>query len=364
MGRSVGLDVLKGWGILFIVLGHVVGAGCHLATGTAQAFCEGAYKYFYAFHVPLFFVAAGMTFRQRTWGDFLQGKARRLLVPYLVVGIASILLYAGLQTVAEALLTGHDTTGYYAGKTEALPLGLTFLNLLLGGWWPLGFAANSVLWFIPALFSVELVAQGAARGLRNCRWAWLAVAILLWGLCAFFPMPHLPWALSLVPKYLPYFIVGMLVGLRDFSDRRTVPLVGGILLILGFGFLAVLNPWQYFPRTLGQHAYTILLTLGNIAGWWLLSLALPWRAVAFCGVSSLGIMLMHKFPVLFAQNLLAPVRNLFTDGVVAALLGTVAVTLFAVGVCLVAQVLMVRWVPWALGVSVCRPEEKVSRGGK
>lgn len=364
MPRFVALDVLKGWGILFIVLGHVVGAGCHLSTGTTQAFCEGAYKYFYAFHVPLFFFAAGMTSRQRPWREFLIGKGCRLLVPYVVFGVASILLYAVLQAGAESLLTGHDTTGYYMEKTDALPLGLTFLNLLLGGWWPLGFAANSVLWFIPALFSVELVAQGVSRGLRCCRLAWLALAVLLWVLLPFVKLPQLPWALSLVPKYLPYFIVGMLVGLRDIPGRRLVCLAGSLILILGFGLLAVLNPWQYFSRTVWQHAYTTFLTLGNIAGWWLLSQTLPWRAVAFCGVSSLGIMLMHKFPVLFVQNFLAPVRNLFTGSIPLAVAGTVGVTLFAVGMCFVAQTVIARWMPWALGIRRQTAETEAGHDGK
>ena len=364
MARSIGLDVLKGWGILFIVLGHVVGAGSHLATGTTQAFCEGAYKYFYAFHVPLFFVAAGMTFRQRSWGDFLKGKFCRLLVPYFVFGLVSIFLYACLQPLSETVLEEHDTSGYYAGKTDALPLGVTLLNLLLGGWWPLGFAANSVLWFIPALFSVELVAQGVSRGLRDCRGAWLLVAFLFWVVGALGPLPRLPWALALVPKYLPYFIVGMLMGVREVSGSCSLRFVGAVILLGLFGGLAVLNPWQYYPNAVWCQAYTFFLTLGNIVGWWLLSQTLPWRAVAFCGVSSLGIMLMHKFPVLFVQNFLAPVRNLFTGSIPLAVVGTVGVTLFAVGMCFVAQMVIARWMPWALGMRRQTAETEAGHDGK
>lgn len=350
MARSIGLDVLKGWGILFIVLGHVVGAGSHLASGATQAFCEGAYKYFYAFHVPLFFVAAGMTFRQRSWGNFLKGKSYRLLVPYFVFGLVSIFLYACLQSLSETVLKEHDTTGYYTAKTEALSLGDQCLNLLLGGWWPLGFAANSVLWFIPALFSVELVAQGVSRGLRDCRGAWLLVALLLWIVDALGSLPRFPWALALVPKYLPYFVIGMLVGLREFPGARLLRFVEAVVLIGLFGGLAVLNPWQYYPKAVWCQAYTFFLTLGNIMGWWLLSQILPWRAVAFCGASSLGIMLVHKFPVLFAQNFLDPVRNLFTGSISLAVAGTVGVTLFAVGMCFVAQMVIARWMPWVLGM--------------
>lgn len=349
MGRSVALDVLKGWGILFIVLGHIVGAGSHLATGATQAFCDDGYKYFYAFHVPLFFVAAGMTFRQRPWGEYLRGRFFRLLVPYFVFGVVSILLYALLQGLSTALLTGYDTTGYYVRKTEALPWGRALLNLLLGGWWPLGFAANSVLWFIPALFSVELIAQAFARVFRGNGKAWGGLAVVLWGIDCLVPMPRLPWGLSLVPEYLPYFVVGSLIGLAEWPGRQAVRRWAGVGLIVAFGILAVLNPWQYFPKTVVQYALTVVLALGNVAGWWLLSQAMPLRWVAYCGASSLAVMLMHKFPVLFLQNACNPVRSLFAGGIGEALLGVALVFVFAVGCCLLAGCLLLRHFPWALG---------------
>ncbi len=121
MGRNVGIDVLRGWGILFIVLGHIVGAGSHLSTGMAQDFCTAGYKYFYAFHVPLFFVVAGMTFRQLAWKDFLIRRAQRLLIPYFIFGLFSIALYWLMCSLSTQILQGSDTTGYYGGKAVALP---------------------------------------------------------------------------------------------------------------------------------------------------------------------------------------------------------------------------------------------------
>jgi len=48
-GRQEWLDVLKGFGILFVVLGHALADG-------------GLKTYIYAFHMPLFFFVSGYLF--------------------------------------------------------------------------------------------------------------------------------------------------------------------------------------------------------------------------------------------------------------------------------------------------------------
>ncbi len=348
MGRNVGIDVFRGWGILFIVLGHIVGAGSHLSIGLAQDFCTAGYKYFYAFHVPLFFVVAGMTFRQLAWKDFLIRRTRRLLIPYFIFGLVSIALYWLVCSLSTQILQGSDTTGYYIGKAVALPLWQMVTNLVLGGWWPLGFVANGVLWFIPVLFAVEIVAQGCSRICKTWWLWWLLAAVAFIGMI-YLPIPKLPWGFSPVPKYLPYFIIGLLIGPREIQLRKDVLLGLSLFLIIVFGGLAIWNPWQWYERTLGLHLLSIAVTLGNIAGWWGLSRVCPWHGIAQCGIWSLGIMLLHKFPVLFVQNTLAPVRNLFTQGLFGTLLGIGITFILSLGMTLLACWLLLRYVPFVLG---------------
>ena len=47
--REINIDVLKGLGIIFVMLGHMVGIG----------FYEDIYVYIYSFHMPLFFFISG-----------------------------------------------------------------------------------------------------------------------------------------------------------------------------------------------------------------------------------------------------------------------------------------------------------------
>lgn len=349
--RRVWLDTLKGWGILFIVLGHIVGAGGHLASSECRGFFDAAYKYFYAFHVPLFFCVAGMTFRAKAWGGFFCAKWKRLLIPYFVWGLVSIAVYYLVSETAGTLLRAFDMTGYYVGKTDVLPLPKALANLALGGWWPLGFAANSVLWFIPTLFAVETVSQGLACVVRPA-WGWWLVGVVAWLLSVFVCLPFpLPWGLGGVLKYLPWFVLGMAIGAGEspFPGRRLVVGGLGVALAIVFGGLAILNPWQWFPRGIAQHATCFALTAGNIVAWLLVSRVFPVRPIAQCGVWSLGIMLLHKFPVLLSQNAFPPLRGLFAGTFPQALFGTVVVFAFSIAAsCLLCWGLL-RWVPEVLG---------------
>lgn len=70
--RLVQFDVLKGIGILLVLLGHTD------VVGIPKTFI-------YGFHMPLFFFCSGCFYRQKGWGDFLKDNVRSLLIPYLLL---------------------------------------------------------------------------------------------------------------------------------------------------------------------------------------------------------------------------------------------------------------------------------------
>ena len=78
------IDIAKGMGIIFIVLGHILrGTGIMI-------------QWIYSFNVPFFFVLAGLTFNKdnaeavRT----IKAKGCQLLVPYVFWGLVSIIIFA------------------------------------------------------------------------------------------------------------------------------------------------------------------------------------------------------------------------------------------------------------------------------
>lgn len=349
MRYLVWIDVLKGVGIAFIVLGHILGAGCHLTTGSAQSFCTYGYKYFYAFHVPLFFFISGLTFKKQEWGCFLKSKCYRLLIPYMSFGLFSILIYCVLDYFIISVLQQEGTTAYYQEKAQCVPLVDQLFDLFLGGVAKHSFVANSVLWFIPVLFTLEVVMQGVIRIIKG---AW---RLVVFGLVVYFcffiffvSIPKLPWGMDVVPKYIPFFILGK-IWFREPVVIAKWHILLSIVFILGFGSLAVINPYQYSPKTIGQYGINLFLASGNIIAWVLVSTAWNCVSLRFLGRISLVIMLCHKFPMLFIQNVVSPIRLLFKASIPSLIFATGLTFSFTMGCCIGAYFLLQHWGPWIIG---------------
>jgi acyltransferase len=98
--RDTYLDIAKAIGILMVIYAHVSLSGI-------------LYTTFYAFHIPLFFVVAGMTFNNKkhtSFKTFAANKAKRLLLPYLIYSLATFAWWAWVEVPISGTLGG-------AGKT-------------------------------------------------------------------------------------------------------------------------------------------------------------------------------------------------------------------------------------------------------
>lgn len=69
------IDILKGIGIVLVVLGHI--------TKDRELF-----QFIYAFHMPLFFIVSGYFLHEKK--NFIISQAKSLLIPYFVFGILSL----------------------------------------------------------------------------------------------------------------------------------------------------------------------------------------------------------------------------------------------------------------------------------
>jgi len=106
--RKLPIDTLRGLACLLLVLYHSVGIMGPVETlpPTSHAFVYLSLSVMFV-RMPLFTflsgaVYAGRPFTRARWSTFLIGKARRLLVPFVVVGS----LYAGLSAVRDGDWTG------------------------------------------------------------------------------------------------------------------------------------------------------------------------------------------------------------------------------------------------------------------
>lgn len=104
--RSGELDIMKFWGILLVVLGHVT--NMYTPSGLVQSLVQSdslelVSSFVYSFHMPLFVFVSGCVYafqkevlqKRVSFVNLIQKKSKRLLIPYLVFGIFLVLLMVG-----------------------------------------------------------------------------------------------------------------------------------------------------------------------------------------------------------------------------------------------------------------------------
>lgn len=150
--RKSWIDIARGIGILLVVLGHVTKN-------------EDTVKLIYSFHMPLFFFLSGYLFDRNQYDirTFVTRKAKNLLIPYLFFYLLTLTLYY----LVEVRVQSGD------------PFTWRLLIPLVWGSNVNGLMAhNIVLWFLPALFSTEVLFRILSEWFRP---VWLPLVV---GLCA------------------------------------------------------------------------------------------------------------------------------------------------------------------------------------
>lgn len=176
------IDIIKGITILLVILGH---SFCTFPLNLYDEFPVFG-TIVRSFQMPLFFVASGFLFSTRGgWASLIKKKSVRLLVPYLVFGILSILL----RFVFGAIIRG-GTTG----------LPILLLKLLNGEFY----------WFLYTLLLVMFIVQ-----LINSYKLLYITALTCIILCIFTDIRLLNvMTLGKIIYYLPFFIFGMVIKKR------------------------------------------------------------------------------------------------------------------------------------------------------
>ena len=198
--RAGWLDAARGVGIVLVVLGHALRGIESSPAELDPGLFAAADSMIYLFHMPLFFVLAGMPFprsaAKTSPRGFLRTRGARLLAPMLI--------WTYLFLALRAL----------AGPAANSPVG--FADLLR---WPL--PPYEHLWFLWALFLIQAASFAGFALSRALGWAMLAVlaaagpAALALRLVPLEALPIVENALL----HMPFFALGAFVG---------VPLLAGL----------------------------------------------------------------------------------------------------------------------------------------
>lgn len=174
------VDVSKGAGMLAVIAGHT--------------FALSSVMPLYAFHMPLFFLLAGMVFRPERydgWDSLAASKAKALFVPYALACAVSAAVCLMVPQWAQGMTVEAFAADFYSANTNVIQ--------------------NSSLWFIPALFVAFLVVYAVRRVTFRSSWMLVVLALVAYALT--FQKVALSWGSDLLPEgRLPFKADSALVG--------------------------------------------------------------------------------------------------------------------------------------------------------
>lgn len=290
------LDFGKAMGILVVLLVH---AGCRLGVVT---------YYGGMFYMPIFFVAAGYTFRIKegeSYGAFLWKKAKRLLLPYLGTSAFLWLFFWGKDCVLGGTpgdLKIMSLFGILYSRNQMWRGGYTGSNPVLMN------VLNSPLWFLTALFLVYAW-YGLISKVKKKYWllgGGLAVSVI-WHYVT--PL-LLPWSLEAVPYFAVFFAAGEKLkewgGVKVLTDDIRL----GIACLNFFLLLAFLN--GSVNLSCGNYGLSMLLYLsvGILGAYTIFVIGERLEArypklMQVCGMigrQTLPILCLHMFLYMFLQT--------------------------------------------------------------
>ena len=344
-GRIEWIDSVKGMLILLIVLGHVIGGA--EAVGFIQGrFWHELHRIIYMFHVPAFFVLAGFMWKSSKESDafwpsmrtFVAKKFYRLMAPYFVFGLVSVIIYCIIV------------------ERNFASLGVKLLSLLHGGRWGGAFRANYVLWFLPVMFSTVICYRALDLLLdwKRVWWGHLLLSVVflyLHRLCVYkLGGGNFPLGISLTMRYMSYLVLGRLAGGLAEAYAKKIPFAARH--VVGIAVFAAMSFFdrQLFAGLIGDWgSWLAMVVVGVVMSLSFMTVVrgIDCKALRLTGRYSLGIMLMHKFVVVPLESNAASfyIQWNLVNGIAS----VVMVTLVAVGCSWLASICIHKYCPILLG---------------
>ena len=306
------LDILKGIGIILVAIGHIYSN-------------RTVFNWLYSFHMPLFFLAAGWVYKEKTILTDIKRRIQTIVVPYFSFGLL-VLLY---WQVIERRFRDSD---------------MSFMDSLLGlfsGCYD-NLDFNVHLWFLPCFF-VTVALFNILVNLGGRKFAYIAV-VLMSLVYVVLPMPELPWGINRVFKYIGFYAVGVFLAGREtkIADRNVGTGVAAVVLLTVNFFLSLYNlttglMW-FVTALIGVTAMILISQFINEN-----------KILQYFGRISLIVLCIHGPVYRILVNIVSIPLHMGTDALRENILLAMIVVAITMIICSVAYEVVVRIAPWMIG---------------
>ena len=315
--RKIWLDILKGLGIVFVVVGHF----CNI---------ERMHDWIYSFHMPLFFFASGYLYRRKPILETIKNKFRTLMIPYFVLGMLTQLFYA----INES---------FHAREAD---VGELMIGLLYGTYSSIVY--NRVLWFLPTLFCITIIYSVLKISVWGGQIACF-VTIILTMISGFRLTPGTaPWGIDgQVCSYFIYYFWGNMTAEHQWMEEirgkniKRVFLMTIVLICLNY-FLSGIKALEEIP---------CITAIIGVAGWLYMSFLLEKCGMILerLGQASLCILCLHVPICEIITNTMVCMTDMTYETGKSELRYVFVRSSLTLLFCLIAQYVMLRIAPWMLG---------------
>jgi fucose 4-O-acetylase-like acetyltransferase len=303
--KDQSIETLRGIAIILMVAGHVIG---HNTSTGMKVEDDSLLRYFYYsfqyLRMPLFTVISGYVYSLRPVQSgkllsFFKGKANRILVPMIAVGIVQYLFRV-----------------YMPGINKSMEL---------KDIWRILFFSFDQFWFLQSIFLVFVVAAfldvyNLMNNIRN----WIIICFLAFLIYISLPTFNTTFfSINGFFRLLPFFILGC--GLKRYEKQifnKAVIII--FLVIMGFTIFIQQLLW-FFYITVDSTFVKILSSLIAITGISLLfKIRRENKLLARLGYYAFGIYLLHVFGTAGSRWLIMKLGDIqeyvtFTIGLIAGL---------------------------------------------
>lgn len=353
--------------VVLVVAGHVFGTASRYVAPSNMGWYDAVFKVIYSFHMPAFFMLAGLmtscASQKAPFACEVAKLVKRLLVPYFCFGTFSVMAYIfGMQYYHAASV---GATWYYDGFSRG-EWWHALASLLYGAPFPYtdGFRCNSVLWFLPCLFSVKLVGRMLSRltgNLPTMRCVTIAAVAALTGWALHFVrIPPLPYGLLNVPWFLFFFLAGVILRPHLLRTRQNITSNVQVrrpwaVLLMALLFLSLL--WLVPDITYSvssPHWYAVVLMLGMLGSFLSIVAAkhLPIRwhvASRILSANAIGIMFLHKYFVLAMVMCCPVVKRCLASSLCFGIMLSIFIVIASTAAACMLSALLGRFAPWMIG---------------
>lgn len=336
------IDISRGIAIILIVLGHIIVYSEH---------CREIYKFLYSFHISLFFIISGYTFKiPKDYGFFIKNKFLRIMVPYFLWSILFLIPY---------IIFGQ-TLGLKSASSSSFNILIQLKNIIYGNGNNFALKQNSSLWFFPALFTMEIIFAFILRLLDKNK---KNIVDILFGLFLFIigyistlllNKVYLPWGINTTLQFGIFFYFGYLIKKMSILKIKEKINLNIIFVCLILGLMACFfnnENVSAIDYKYGNYELAILSGLFLSLVVILCSILInESKILEYIGKNTMGILILHKPILIIFQSKLGIITKLLKDSnIIVELLVSALVLIITLIISLIGNYFLKKLIPFCIG---------------